>query len=53
MSPKYLADLRSKLGRFAPFFHDTLVYNLTVAQIEGWIRSLTSGPSPASRTAAM
>jgi integrase len=43
VSPKYLADLRSKLGRFVNSFHDTLVCNLTVAQIETWIRSLDIG----------
>ena len=43
VSPKYLADLRSKLGRFVDSFHDTLVCNLTVAQIEVWIRSLDIG----------
>ena len=43
VSPKYLADLRSKLGRFVNSFHDTLVCNLTVAQIEAWIRSLDIG----------
>jgi integrase len=43
VSPKYLADLRSKLGRFVNSFHDTLVCNATVAQIEGWIRSLDIG----------
>jgi integrase len=42
-SPKYLADLRSKLGRFADTFSDTLVCNLGVAQIESWIRSLDIG----------
>jgi hypothetical protein len=40
VSPKYLADLRSKLGRFVNSFHDTLVCNVTVAEIEGWIRGL-------------
>jgi len=43
VSPKYLADLRSKLGRFVNSFHDTLVCNLSVAQIEAWIRSLSIG----------
>ncbi|HWX15574.1 MAG TPA: tyrosine-type recombinase/integrase [Chthoniobacterales bacterium] len=43
VSPKYLADLRSKLGRFVNSFHDALVSNLTVAQIEAWIRSLNIG----------
>jgi integrase len=43
VSPKYLADLRSKLGRFVNSFHNTLVHNLTVAQIEAWIRSLDIG----------
>lgn len=43
VSPKYLADLRSKLGRFVNSFHNTLVCNLTVAQIESWIRSLDVG----------
>jgi integrase len=43
VSPKYLADLRSKLGRFVNSFHDTLVCNLTVAQVEAWIRSLNIG----------
>ena len=43
VSPKYLADLRSKLGRFVNSFHDTLVCNLTVAQVEAWIRSLDIG----------
>ncbi|MGI8482375.1 MAG: tyrosine-type recombinase/integrase, partial [Chthoniobacterales bacterium] len=44
VSPKYLADLRSKLDRFVNSFHITLVCNLTVAQIEAWIRSLDIGP---------
>jgi integrase len=44
VSPKYLADLRSKLGRFVNSFHETLVCNLAVAQIEAWIRSLDIGP---------
>jgi len=43
VSPKYLADLRSKLGRFVSSFHDTLVCDLTAAQIEAWIRSLAIG----------
>ncbi len=43
VSPKYLADLRSKLGRFVNSFHDTLVCNLTVAEIEAWIRCLSIG----------
>jgi integrase len=43
VSPKYLADLRSKLGRFVNSFRETLVCNLTVAQIEAWIRSLDIG----------
>jgi integrase len=43
VSPKYLADLRSKLGRFVNSFHGALVCNLTVAQIEAWIRSLNIG----------
>ena len=30
VSPKYLADLRSKLGRFVNSFHDTLVCNVTL-----------------------
>ncbi len=43
VSPKYLADLRSKLGRFVNSFHDTLVCNFTAAQIDAWIRSLDIG----------
>jgi integrase len=43
VSPKYLADLRSKLGRFVNSFHNTIVCNLTIAQIEAWIRSLDIG----------
>ena len=43
VSPKYLADLRSKLGRFVNSFHDTLACNLTVSEIESWIRSLSVG----------
>ena len=43
VSPKYLADLRSKLGRFVNSFHGTLVCNLAAAQIEAWIRSLEIG----------
>jgi integrase len=43
VSPKYLADLRSKLGRFANSFHDALACNLTAAQIEAWIRGLNIG----------
>lgn len=42
-SSKYLADLRSKLGRFVDSCQSTLVCNLTVAQIEAWIRSLNIG----------
>jgi integrase len=43
VSPKYLADLRSKLGRFVNSFHGTLVCNLTLAEIDAWIRSLDIG----------
>jgi len=43
VSAKYLADLRSKLGRFANSFQSTLVCNLTVPQVEAWIRSLDIG----------
>jgi integrase len=43
VSPKYLADLRSKLGRFVNSFHGMLVCNLAAAQIEAWIRSLNIG----------
>jgi integrase len=43
VSLKYLADLRSKLGRFVNSFHDMLVCNLTATQIESWIRSLNIG----------
>lgn len=42
-SPKYLADLRSKLGRFVTSFHDRLVCNLTTAELETWIRGLDLG----------
>jgi len=44
LSPKYIADLRSKLGRFVATYSDTLVCNLTTPELETWIRSLDVGP---------
>lgn len=43
VSPKYLADLRSKLGRFVNSFQNTLTCDLTTSEVEGWIRSLHVG----------
>lgn len=44
VSRKYLADLRSKVGRFVAAFDGRLVCNLTSADVERWIRSLDIGP---------
>jgi integrase len=43
LSSKYLADLRSKLGRFVAAFSDTLACNLTAPTLEAWLRGLTMG----------
>ena len=43
-SPKYLADLRSKLGRFATAFQKTLACDLTTSVLELWLRKLKVGP---------
>jgi integrase len=43
LSSKYLADLRSKLGRFVAAFSDTLACNLTAPTLEAWLRGLKMG----------
>ena len=43
VSPKYLADLRSKLGRFVNSFHDTLVCNVTLLKSRVGFAASTSG----------
>ena len=43
LSAKYLADLRSKLGRFVAAFSDTLACNVTTPDLETWLRSLKIG----------
>jgi integrase len=43
LSPKYLADLRSKLGRFVAVFRNKLACDLTTAELEIWIRGLKVG----------
>jgi integrase len=43
LSPKYIADLRSKLGRFVAAFSDTLTCNLTAPTLEAWLRGLKMG----------
>lgn len=43
ISGKYLADLRSKLGRFIAAFPEKLACDLTTAELEEWIRSLNVG----------
>ena len=44
LSPKYISDLRSKLGRFVDAYGGMLVCNLTTAVLETWIRALDIGP---------
>jgi len=44
LSPKYISDLRSKLGRFVDAYGGMLVCNLTTAELETWIRGLDIGP---------
>ena len=43
ISHKYLADLRSKLGRFVAAFPEKLACDLTTAELEVWIRGLNIG----------
>lgn len=43
LSVRYIQDLRSKLGRFAKVFGQTLACNLTTASIENWIRGMKVG----------
>ncbi|HEY5769879.1 MAG TPA: tyrosine-type recombinase/integrase [Terrimicrobium sp.] len=43
LSSKYLADLRSKLGRFVVAFTDTLACNLSAPMLEAWLRGLKVG----------
>ena len=43
LSSKYLADLRSKLGRFGVAFSDTLACNLSAPMLEAWLRGLKVG----------
>ena len=43
LSPKYIADLRSKLGRFVKAFADKLACDLTTLELETWIRGLDLG----------
>jgi integrase len=43
ISAKYLADLRSKLGRFVAAFPEKLACDLTTPELEGWIRGLKVG----------
>jgi integrase len=44
VSTKYIADLKSKLGRFSAVYGDTLACNLTTLELETWIRRLKLGP---------
>jgi len=43
ISAKYLADLRSKLGRFVAAFPEKLACDLTTPELEEWIRGLKVG----------
>jgi integrase len=45
--PRYLEDLRSRLGRFARDFGERKVCDLTPAEIDSWLRNL--GQAPISR----
>jgi hypothetical protein len=43
-SRRYLADLRSKVGRFVAAHESWLTCDVTAADVEHWIRSLDIGP---------
>jgi integrase len=43
MSPRYLGDLRWRLGRFALSFGNEMIAALSASQIDLWLRSLSVG----------
>jgi integrase len=45
MSERYIADLRSRLPRFADKFDGQMVSTITSAEIDKWLRSLQVGPT--------
>lgn len=44
-SPRYMIDLRSRLGNFARAHPDRHIADFTGAQIDDWLRSLPHGPT--------
>jgi integrase len=43
MSPRYLGDLRVRLGRFALCFGDEMIAGISPSQIDQWLRGLSVG----------
>ena len=43
MSPRYLGNLRVRLGRFALSFGDEMIARISASQIDLWLRSLSVG----------
>jgi integrase len=44
MRPRYLEDLRGRLGRFAETFGTRKVADISAAEIDGWLRDLHQAP---------
>jgi integrase len=44
MSPRYLGDLRVRLGRFVATFGEEMIAGLSAAHIDKWLRGLGVGP---------
>jgi integrase len=44
LRPRYLKDLRARVGRFAQSFGERKVADITVAEIDSWLRSLGVAP---------
>jgi Site-specific recombinase XerD len=43
MSPRYLGDLRVRLGRFVFSFGDEMIAGISASRIDGWLRGLGLG----------
>src|SRR5262249_28250121 len=44
MSPRYLGDLRVRLGRFVDSFGEEMIAALNASQVDKWLRDLHVGP---------
>ena len=51
MSPRYLGDLRVRLGRFALSFGEEMIARISASQIDLWLRGLVSVRLHATRSA--